>query len=510
MRRDAPLCYVQISSRKISTFGDYIYKAGCLAKLRKIICCKHEPLKLTIFRSIVFLRHQSLISNDSKASDLPDMQKSTDLDCASLHSERRTTPGSYTSGHDDNYAHPVPLAQDPREAAALDAVNPIKALSWLDRFLWLWILLAMVLGVILGYFVPNISTVLQQAEFIGVSAPIAVGLMVMMYPILCKVQYEKLHLLLKAKHIWLQLGFSFIVNWIFAPLLMVGLAWAFLPDQRELREGLILVGVARCIAMVLIWTGLAGGDNEYCAILVGFNSILQIVLFAPFAILYITKFVPAGTQAEQFQVSYKVVASSVAAYLGIPLAAAILTRLTLRRVIGQDAYNRYFIRIIGPFSLLGLVFTVIILFASQGRHVVSEIVSVVRTAAPLVVYFAITFFTTLFACRQFKFTYPIAVAQSFTASSNNFELAIAVAIATYGIDSKQALAATVGPLIEIPVLLSLVYLFKYLRRRLVWPEDAQSETSTDKQVEMKAGKDKLVALQHIAKHSNDIVYCILL
>lgn len=340
----------------------------------------------------------------------------------------------------------------------------------------------MILGVILGYFVPNISTVLSQSEFIGVSAPIAVGLMVMMYPILCKVQYEKLHLMLSSRRIWIQLGFSLVVNWIVAPLLMVGLAWAFLPDQRDLREGLILVGVARCIAMVLIWTGLAGGDNDYCAVLVGFNSILQIVLYAPFAILYITKFVPAGTVAEEFTVSYSTVAASVGVFLGIPLAAAVITRLALRRAIGEVKYQSHFIRFIGPFSLLGLIFTVIILFASQGRHVVDEIVAVVRTAAPLVVYFALTFVLTLAACRKLGFNYRVSVAQSFTASSNNFELAIAVAIATYGIDSRQALAATVGPLIEIPVLLILVYVFKVLRTRLSWSEDEDESIMTHHKV----------------------------
>lgn len=346
-----------------------------------------------------------------------------------------------------------------------------RVLPWLDRLLWLWILISMALGIILGYFVPNTSVVLEQSKLIGVSAPIAVGLMVMMYPILCKVQYEKLHHVLRLRGIWIQLLFSFVINWIFAPLLMVGLAWAFLPDQRELREGLILVGIARCIAMVLIWTGLAGGDNDYCAILVGFNSILQIVLYAPFAILYITQVVPRDSTPETFTVSYSVVASSVAVFLGVPLVAAILTRIMLRKILGEDGYEEQFIRWIAPFSLIGLLFTVIILFASQGRHVVTEIVNVLRTAAPLIVYFTMTFFITLLFCRKMKFSYATSVAQGFTASSNNFELAIAVAIATYGIDSRQALAATVGPLIEIPVLLSLVYVFKHLRKRWTWRDD---------------------------------------
>lgn len=389
------------------------------------------------------------------------------------------SPQGVTSSDNKKGISDASVRSDPTSDA-----QAFKALSWVDSLLWLWILLSMALGVILGYFVPNTSTVLQQAEFVGVSAPIAVGLMVMMFPILCKVQYEKLHYILRLRRIWIQLAFSFVVNWIFAPLLMVGLSWAFLPDERDLREGLILVGIARCIAMVLIWTGLAGGDNDYCAILVGFNSILQIVLYAPFAILYITKFVPAG-QAEQLTVSYRTVAESVGVFLGIPLFAAVLTRLVLRRILGEKGYQRDFIRWIAPFSLIGLLFTIIILFASQGRHVVDEIVDVVRTAAPLVVYFALTFSITLFFCRFFNFTYPVAVAQAFTASSNNFELAIAVAIATYGIDSQQALAATVGPLIEIPVLLSLVYVFKVLKTRLTWASSDDNISLEEAEVRVK-------------------------
>ncbi|ORY84278.1 sodium bile acid symporter family-domain-containing protein [Protomyces lactucae-debilis] len=355
------------------------------------------------------------------------------------------------------------------------AVAPFKALSFLDQFLWLWIILAMAIGIILGRFVNDIQQKLDTSKLIGVSAPIAVGLLVMMYPILCKVQYERLHHILRAKGIWRQIAFSVVVNWLVAPLLMVALAWAFLPDQRDLREGLILVGIARCIAMVLIWTNIAGGDDEYCAILVGINSLLQIVLFAPFAILYINKFVPSGTNGD-LDVSYSTVASSVGVFLGIPLAAAIVTRLALRKLLGNDRYQKYFIRIISPLSLIGLLFTIIILFASQGRHVTDEIVAVVRVAAPLVVYFAITFALTLLACRNvMHFNYEVSVAQTFTASSNNFELAIAVAVATYGINSRQALAATVGPLIEIPVLLALVYIFKYLRTRWTWQQSTKEE-----------------------------------
>jgi len=222
------------------------------------------------------------------------------------------------------------------------------------------------------------------------------------------------------------------------------------------------VGVARCIAMVLIWTGLAGGDNEYCAILVAINSLLQMVLFAPLAVLFI---VDIGNSPQSADVDYTPVAASVGVFLGIPLGAAIVTRFTLRGLVGKDWYEKRFLKWIGPLSLIGLLFTIIVLFGSQGRRVVHQIVSVVRVAAPLVVYFATIFGLTLLVMRKFGFGYRLACTQSFTAASNNFELAIAVAIATYGVDSDQALAATVGPLIEVPVLLALVYVALFLKKK---------------------------------------------
>lgn len=225
------------------------------------------------------------------------------------------------------------------------------------------------------------------------------------------------------------------------------------------------MGVARCIAMVLIWTGLAGGDNEYCAILVAINSLLQMVLFAPLAVLFI---VDIGNSTQPVDVDYTTVAASVGVFLGIPLGAAIVTRFTLRGLVGKDWYEKRFLKWIGPLSLIGLLFTIIVLFGSQGRRVVHQIVSVVRVAAPLVVYFATIFGLTLLVMRKFGFGYRLACTQSFTAASNNFELAIAVAIATYGVDSDQALAATVGPLIEVPVLLGLVYVVKWLGKRVNW------------------------------------------
>jgi ACR3 family arsenite transporter len=286
----------------------------------------------------------------------------------------------------------------------------------------------------------------------------------MMYPILCKVRYETLHLLLSHRALWIQILISFVLNWIIAPLFMVALAWAFLPDRQDLREGLIFVGIARCIAMVLIWTDLAGGDGDYCAVLVAFNSILQIVLFAPFAVFYI-QIVSHGGKTH---VSYEGVSQSVGVFLGIPLGAAVVTRLVLIKLLGEDTYQRRFIRYIAPWSLIGLLYTIIVLFASQGAHVVRQITDVLRVCAPLIVYFLVIFTGTVWFCRKMGFGYKISCTQSFTAASNNFELAIAVVVAVYGAGSGQALASTVGPLIEVPVLVGLVYVLRFIQRRWAW------------------------------------------
>ncbi|KAJ5337117.1 Arsenical-resistance protein ACR3 [Penicillium brevicompactum] len=341
--------------------------------------------------------------------------------------------------------------------------SAFSSLGLLDRFLAVWIFLAMAIGIILGNFVPSTGPALERGKFVGVSIPIAVGLLVMMYPILCKVRFESLHHVFKTKDIWAQMAFSMLLNWIVAPFLMLGLAWAFLPDEPELRQGLIVVGLARCIAMVLVWTGLAGGDNEYCAILVALNSILQMVLFAPMGVFFIE--VISG---DQVTFEYAIAAKSVAVFLGIPLGAAIITRFIGRKI--SDQWFETFLRWISPLSLIGLLFTILVLFASQGRHVVEQIVSVVRVAAPLIVYFLIIFFATLLVTYKLGFGYKLSTVQSFTAASNNFELAIAVAVAVFGADSNQALAATVGPLIEVPVLLGLVYIVKWIARRVGWTD----------------------------------------
>ncbi|KAF3061810.1 Arsenical-resistance protein Acr3 [Daldinia childiae] len=359
------------------------------------------------------------------------------------------------------------IKDQPDDAATSQKQSVFKSLGWLDRFLAIWIFLAMAIGIILGNFVPEIGHALQKGQFVGVSVPIAVGLLVMMYPILCKVRYETLHEIFSHRGVWKQIAFSIFMNWIVAPFLMLALSWACLPDKPELRTGLILVGLGRCIAMVLIWTGLAGGDSEYCAILVAINSILQMVLFAPLAVFFIR--VISG-ESGPLDISYEVVATSVGTFLGIPLGAAMLSRFVLRALAGSQWYDRVFLKFVAPWSLVGLLYTILVLFAYQGQQVVHQIVSVLRVAVPLVVYFIVIFFLTLWITYRCGFGYSLGATQSFTAASNNFELAIAVAVATYGPNSDQALASTVGPLIEVPVLLGLVYVVKAIGGRWAWKD----------------------------------------
>ncbi|KAL9048399.1 MAG: hypothetical protein Q9162_007746 [Coniocarpon cinnabarinum] len=307
----------------------------------------------------------------------------------------------------------------------------------------------MAIGIILSNLVPSTGPALQQSTFVGVSVPIAVGLLVMM-------------------SVSLSTGLI--------------LAWAFLPDRKDLREGLIFVGIARCIAMVLIWTDLSNGDGDYCAILVAFNSVLQMILFAPFAVFYTNV---VSNDNDLAGLSYSLVAQSVGVFLGmptseivryrsfsqqsgIPLGAAIATRLSLRYLLGERRYQHYFIRTVGPLSLIGLLYTIIVLFGSEGKNAVHQITDLLRVCAPLVVYFATTFSFTVFLCWKFGFGYRVSCTQSFTVASNNFELAIAVVVAVYGASSGQALASTAGPLIEVPVLVSCTYIIRYLQRKLKW------------------------------------------
>ncbi|CAO3639525.1 unnamed protein product [Cunninghamella echinulata] len=365
-------------------------------------------------------------------------------------------------------------------SSANNATGLIKQLGILDRFLVVWILLAMIIGVIIGYFVPNVQHSFETVQFGSVSVPIAIGLLVMMYPVLCKVQYEQLPMILSDRRVWFQIFISIVLNWIIGPIIMTALAWATLPDLPGFRTGVIMVGLARCIAMVMIWNQLAGGDPDYCAILVAINSILQIALFSPYAVLFINvipSWFGATTPSGDADMDTLIwpVAQSVLIYLGIPLVAGIVTRFSLRKLKGNEWYDRTFLPHFGPLALIGLIYTIIVMFANQGHNIIENIGSVCRVAVPLFIYFIIMFFLTFFTLKAMGVDYTLIVTQAFTAGSNNFELAIAVAIGTYGIASEQALAATIGPLIEVPVLLALVHVALLFKRKLHWKKTMVDE-----------------------------------
>ncbi|TFK25533.1 arsenical-resistance protein ACR3 [Coprinopsis marcescibilis] len=357
-----------------------------------------------------------------------------------------------------------------------------QELSLLDRLLTPLIIVTMIIGVVLGNYVPQIKVALDTAKFQNVSVPIAVGLIVMMWPILTKVQYEKLPVLFRSKQLWAHIGISVVLNWTIGPFLMLGLAWATLPDLPTYRTGVIMVGIARCIAMVMIWNDLARGDAEYAAILVVINAVLQMVLFSPLSLLFIN--VIGNADEGRLRIDYGNVALSVLIYLGIPLAAGVITRFLVWGLWSKEFLQKKFLPLFSPLALLGLLYTILVLFAYQGHNIVANVGPVFRVMVPLFLYFVImwtfTFFLVFYLGRSKKearremFTYEMAVVQAFTASSNNFELAIAVAIAVYGVNSEQALAATIGPLIEVPVLLALTWVALVLRYKLNWGGKAKS------------------------------------
>ena len=338
-----------------------------------------------------------------------------------------------------------------------------KKLSTIDRYLPLWIFAAMALGLGLGRAWPGIGPALDRVKLDTVSLPIAIGLLWMMYPVLAKVKYGKLGHLTRGK----LLGTSLVFNWIIGPILMFALAWLFLPDLPHYRTGLILIGLARCIAMVLIWNMLACGSGELAAVLVALNSVFQIVFYSVLGWLFITV-VPGwfGADVTQFHVSMWAIAKSVGIFLGVPLVAGALTRVVLVRRRGEDWYETKFLPRIGPTALFGLLYTIVIMFAMQGDKIIAHPLDVLRIALPLVVYFAITFVSAFLVSRKLGFSYEETAALSFTAAGNNFELAIAVAVGLFGIGSGEALAGVVGPLIEVPALIALVYLSLWLRDRL--------------------------------------------
>jgi len=339
----------------------------------------------------------------------------------------------------------------------------VRRLSTLDRYLPLWIVLAMAAGLGLGAAVPGLDDALDALAIGTVSLPIALGLLLMMYPVLAKVRYEELGRVTGERRL---IGASLALNWIFGPLLMFALAWTFLADQPEYRTGLIIVGLARCIAMVLIWSDLARADNEATALLVAINSLFQIVAYSLLGWVYLTG-LPSliGLDTQGFAVSIWEVTRTVLVFLGLPLAAGYLTRRIGIRRRGEAWYRERFLPRIGPLALYGLLFTIVLLFALQGEAITSSPLDVVLIAVPLLIYFLVMFFASFALGRALRLGYAQTSTLAFTAASNNFELAIAVAVGVFGATSGQALAGVVGPLIEVPVLVALVYVALRLGRR---------------------------------------------
>jgi arsenite transporter len=342
-------------------------------------------------------------------------------------------------------------------------------LSTLDRWLPVWIFLAMALGIALGKALPGLAPALDAMKLDTVSLPIAIGLLWMMYPVLARVNYAKIPAIAGNTKL---LTTSLVLNWVIGPALMFVLAWALLPDHSEYRTGLIIVGLARCIAMVLIWNMLACGNNEYAAVLVALNSAFQIVMYTVLGYVYLM-LIPQwlGVAGTSLHISMWAVAKSVLIFLGIPLAAGFLTRVFLGRIKGQAWYDTRFIPRLAPTALIGLLFTIVMMFSLKGEVILTLPLDVLRIAVPLLLYFGLMFTLSFGLSYLLKFPYADTATLSFTAASNNFELAIAVAISVFGITSGEALAAVVGPLVEVPVLIGLVYVSLWLGRRL-YPQDA--------------------------------------
>ncbi|GAA4655929.1 ACR3 family arsenite efflux transporter [Streptomyces chumphonensis] len=364
---------------------------------------------------------------------------------------------------------------DPKTTAPPDEEGAavVGKLSTLDRFLAVWILLAMAVGLGLGRVVPGMGDALAELEIGGISLPIALGLLIMMYPVLAKVRYDKLDAVTGDKKLMVS---SLVINWLVGPAVMFALAWIFLPDLPEYRTGLIIVGLARCIAMVIIWNDLACGDREAAAVLVAVNSVFQVLAFGLLGWFYLD-LLPGWLglgDGEQLDISMWTIAVNVVIFLGIPLLAGYLTRRLGEKRMGREAYESRFLPKIGPWALYGLLFTIVILFALQGETITGRPGDVARIALPLLVYFALMWFGTFALGKAIGIAYDRTATLAFTAAGNNFELAIAVAIGAFGVTSGEALSGVVGPLIEVPVLVALVYVSlawrrKFAERSLVTP-----------------------------------------